>query len=182
MVHPEKKRPLGKRSILKIRKYGPRQLENKKAWLTRGKRATSVCVWRLVFAISTLFYAPSWGTASAVDRGDLKRGAILLRGRGRFFGRAGKLPTSRNPPGDDGRRGHRGVELTGLKQTAGGLWYYIAHTRRPCQVCLRSSSRLWHDGYYWRHSSEFLITCLPKHFYTVMTGIGDRSESVSLRV
>jgi len=27
-----------------------------------GKRATAVCVWRLVFAISTLFDAPSWGT------------------------------------------------------------------------------------------------------------------------
>ena len=31
---------------------------NKKAWLTPGKRATAVYVWRLVFAISTLFDAP----------------------------------------------------------------------------------------------------------------------------
>jgi len=34
---------------------------NKKAYLTPGKRATAVCVWRLVFAISPLFEPPSWG-------------------------------------------------------------------------------------------------------------------------
>jgi len=38
-----------------IRKY------DKKAQLTTGKRATAVFIWRLVFAISTLFDAPSWG-------------------------------------------------------------------------------------------------------------------------
>jgi len=37
-------------------------LADKKAQLTPGKRATAVCVWRLVFAISPLFDAPSWGT------------------------------------------------------------------------------------------------------------------------
>jgi len=30
----------------------------KKAWLTPGKRATAVCVWRLVFVILPLFDAP----------------------------------------------------------------------------------------------------------------------------
>jgi len=33
-------------------------ITNKKAWLTPGKRATAVYVWRLVFAISPLFDAP----------------------------------------------------------------------------------------------------------------------------
>jgi len=38
---------------------------NKK--LTPGKRATAVCVWRLVFAISPLFDAPSWGTLCDIN-------------------------------------------------------------------------------------------------------------------
>jgi len=33
-----------------------------------GKRATAVCVlWRLVFAISPLFDAPSWGTPCDIN-------------------------------------------------------------------------------------------------------------------
>jgi len=32
-----------------------------------GKRATAVCVWRLVFAISPLFDAPGWGTSCDIN-------------------------------------------------------------------------------------------------------------------
>jgi len=56
----------------------------------------------------------------------------------------------------------------GLKQLLlGGL---------PSEVCLRNTR--WHDGCYCCDSSEFLTTCLPEHFISIMTGIGPRPIGV----
>ena len=54
-----------------FRKFLKPHFFNKKA--LPGKRATAVCVWRLVFAISTLFDAPLGGTPGRISGWKLPR-------------------------------------------------------------------------------------------------------------